>query len=111
LGDFLRIEVFFHRRVGGRADGAEQEEDRVVLDQTAGRLDGFRGAVGVVERQNFNLTAVDAARFIHSIEISARGVSDRAGDRNRTAEWGGLAEPDFGGGGAGIVRLSHRRGG
>jgi hypothetical protein len=76
------IEVFLHRRAGGGAQRAEDGEDLLVLDKAARLLDRLGRAVAVVERDQGDLPAVDAALFVQHLDIGRLGEAER-----------GIAEP------------------
>ncbi len=58
-----------HGGVGGGAERTEHHQHLVLLDQFAGLLDRLRRRIGVVERDEFDLAAVDAAFGIDLLEI------------------------------------------
>ena len=51
-----------------RADGADQGEDLLLLDQLKGIDDGGFGFVGVIDGNQFQLPAVDAAKLVDLVE-------------------------------------------
>ena len=61
LRHLAAVEVFPRRRRAGRAKLLEDAGDALFLDQLAGLLDRLRRAVAVIQRQQLDLAAVDAA--------------------------------------------------
>jgi hypothetical protein len=84
-----------HDGVGRSADGLEQERDMLLLDEAAKLLDRLRRAVAVVDADEGDLTAVDAALIVDHLEIGDFGAANHAIGRSRPAIWHGLADLDF----------------
>src|SRR5207302_9672540 len=79
------IEIALHRRVGRRAERAENAEDLVLLDEPAGLLDRLGRTVAVVERDEIHLTAVDPAGVVDHAVIGRLRPPDRGEGRGRPA--------------------------
>ena len=114
------VEILPDRGVGRGAQGVEQERDLLLLDEAADLLDRLGRTVAVVETDQVDLAAVDAARFVDHLEIGGFGLADHAVGRGRPAIGHGLADLDFGigdpggvvrAGGPGASRQGARRGG
>ena len=79
-----------------RAEAVEHEGDMLLLDETAGLLDRLRRAVAVVEADEIDLAAVDAALIVDHLEIGGLRPADHAVGGGRSAVGDGLAELDLG---------------
>ena len=75
-GTFLRVEIFLHGGVHGRADDLEREQHLVALDELAHLLDGLWRRVGVVILDQVDLAAVDAALVVDHLDIGGLGLAD-----------------------------------
>ena len=95
LRHFLAVEVAMHGVVGGGAERAEHQQHFVLLDQLAGLLDRLRRRVGVVEGDELDLAAVDAAFGVDLLEIGFLRLADDAEAGDRAAVGQGLADADF----------------
>ena len=103
LRDLLALQIFRDRGVVRRAHGREDERHLVALDQPPGLLDRLRRHVAVVERDQVDLTAVDAALRVDHPEIGCLTLAENAKGGDRPAIGHGLADLDFGGGDAGLI--------
>jgi hypothetical protein len=72
LRHLLGVQVVAHCEVGGGADGIEDGEDLVLLDEAPGELDGLGGVVGVVVIAVLDLAAVYAPSGVHVVEVRLR---------------------------------------
>jgi hypothetical protein len=72
------IEILPDRSISRRAKAVEYKGDPLQLDQAAGLLDGLGRAVAVVETDEIDLAAVDAARFVDHPEICDLRSADHA---------------------------------
>jgi len=79
-----------------RADRGKDQRDLVALDQPARLLDRLGRRVAVVERNQIDLAAVDAAALVQHLEIADLALAKRAEGGNRTAIGHGLAYFDLG---------------
>jgi hypothetical protein len=70
-------------RVGRRAQRVEEEQHFFLLDQLARLLDRLGRVVAVVERDEVDLAAVDAAFGVDLVEVGADRLADRAVGRCR----------------------------
>jgi len=102
------IEIFLHRDVRRGADRGEHRQHLVLLDQFAGLLDRLGRRVGVVQTDEFDLAAVDAALVVEHLEIGGLGTRDGAVGRSRPAIGRGIAELDSGLGRARHARQCHK---
>ena len=84
----------------GGADRGEDQRDLVALDQPPRLLHRLRRRVAVVERDQIDLAAVDAAALVEHLEIADLALAERAERRHRPAVGHGLADLDFGRGDA-----------
>jgi hypothetical protein len=89
--------------VVGGADRGEDQRDLVALHQPSRLLRGFRRRIAVIQRNQIDLAAVDAAALIDHPEIADLALAERAERRYRPAIGHGLADPDFGRGDAAHV--------
>ena len=96
LRHLLRLEVLLHRRLAGRAGRAEHEEHAVALDELARLLDGLGRRIGVIERDQVDLAAVDAALLVDHLKIGRVDAAHDAVDRDRARIGHGLADLDLG---------------
>src|SRR5258707_932055 len=94
------IEIFLDGRVRGRAEALEDEGDILLLDQAADLLHRLGRAVAVVQADQIELAAVDAALLVDHVEIGGLGFADGAVSRGRAAMGHGLADLDLAGGDA-----------
>src|ERR1700738_2391373 len=78
------------------ADRREDQRNFIALHQPHGLLHGFRRRVAVIQRDQVDLAAVDAAALIEHLEIADLALAERAERRNRAAIRHGLADLDFG---------------
>jgi hypothetical protein len=77
------------------ADAVENECDAFLFDQTPRLFEGLRRAVGVVDVEEIELAAVDAALLVDHSEVSGLGPPDNAVGGGRPAERDRLAELNF----------------
>ena len=78
------------------ADGVEDREDLVLLDELAGRVDRPRRVVAVVAPEVADLAPEDAAVGVDVLEVGVRARADGAEGRGRAAERDGAADQDLG---------------
>ena len=109
LRDVLALQIFGDRGVMGGADRGEDQRDLVALDQPPRLLHRLRRRVAVVERDQVDLAAVDAAALVDHLEIADLALAERAERRHRPAIGHGLADLDFGCGDA--AHFGRHRGG
>jgi hypothetical protein len=93
------------RRVARRAERLEQGEDLVLLDELAHHLDRLGRAVAVVQRDELDLAAADAARLVDRLEVGVDRPRDRGIGRGRAAVGIGVADLDLGVGHPVVVLL------
>ena len=105
LRHLVGVEIGAGGEVQRRAEHAEHHGHFVLLDQAAGLLDRLRRAVAVVDRNEGDLAAVDAAAVVDHLEEGGFGLADLAVGRGRTAIGDGLTDLDFGVADAGAVFL------
>ena len=67
-----------HGVVGGGPERAEHQQHFVLLDEFSGLLDRLRRRVGVVEADELDLAAVDAAFGVDLLEIGLLRPADDA---------------------------------
>jgi len=96
LRNILALQIFRDRGVMGGADRGEDQRDLVAFDQPSRLLYRLRRRVAVVERDQIDLAAVDAAALVDHLEIADLALAERAEGRDRAAIGHGLADPDFG---------------
>ena len=96
LRDILALQIFGDRGVMGGADRGEDQRDLVALHQPARLLHRLRRRVAVVERDQVDLAAIDAAALVDHLEIADLALAERAERRHRPAIGHGLADLDFG---------------
>ena len=109
LRDVLALQIFRDRGVMRGADRGEDQRDLVALDQPPRLLHRLRRRVAVVERDQIDLAAVDAAALVDHLEIADLALAERAERRDRPAIGHGLADLDFGCGDA--AHFGRHRGG
>ena len=105
LRHLLGVQIFLDRGVGRRAEGVEDHQHLVALDELAHLFDGLRRAVGVVIRDELDLAAVDAAVLIDHLEVGFFGLADDAIGGGGTAVGHDVTDLDFGIGRTGVVLL------
>ena len=103
LRHLVAVEIFCDRRARRRAHGREDEGDAVALDQPPRRFHGLRRRERVVERQQIELAAVDAALLVDLFEIGREHPAGDAERRRRPAIGHGVADLDLGVADAGTV--------
>ena len=91
----LLVDVLVDRRVGRRAQRVEQAEHLVLLDELARHLDRLGRRVAVVERDEGDLAAVDAAGLVDHLPEDLVGLADHAIGRGRTAVGAEVPDLDF----------------
>jgi hypothetical protein len=106
----LALQIFGDRGVMRGADRGEDQRDLVALHQPPRLLHGFRRRVAVVQRNQIDLAAVDAAALVDHLEIADLALAQRAERGYRAAVGHGLADLDFGCGDAAHVGGGQRRG-
>jgi hypothetical protein len=104
-GTFLRVHILVDCGVGRRAVCRKQQQHFFLLDELAHLLDGPGRAVSVVEADELDVAAVDAAVGIDLLEIGELRLAHGAERRHRAAVWMGLADLDLGIGDAWAVLL------
>ena len=109
LRDVLALQIFRDRGVMGGADRGEDQRDLVAFDQPPRLLHRLRRRVAVVERDQIDLAAVDAAALVDHLEIADLALAERTERRDRPAIGHGLADLDFGCGDA--AHFGRHRGG
>ena len=103
MRDFLVVEILPNRDIGEPAERREDERDPFLFDETPRLFDGLRRAVAVVETEEIELAAVDAALFVDHLETRGfRPANETIGGR-WTAVGHGLAKLDLGIGDAGRI--------
>ena len=90
-------------RFGGGAERVEEESDFLLFDKAAHLLDCLRRTVAVVEADQVDLAAVDAAHVVDHLEIGGLGFADHPVGGGWSAIGHGLADLDFRIGDAGRV--------
>ena len=105
----LLVDVFDDRIVGRGADGIDEEQDLLALDQLPDLLHGFRRAVGIVERDVIDLAPIHPAFIVDFLEPGGGRHRARRIGRCRAAERRGGADLDFRVGDAGAVFLLRQR--
>ena len=105
-GTCLEFRILLDGDVGHGSDGADLGKHADILDQLARLLDGFGGAVGIVELGEVDLASVDPALLVEHLEIADHGPSG-AGAKSgcRAAERRRLTELDLGVAGPGAIGL------
>ena len=98
------VQVRLDRLVVRGADGVEDREDLVLLDEPPRLLDGLHGVVGVVVEAVVDLPPVHAALRVHVGEVRLRARADRAERRGLARERNGAADHDLLRSDAGIGR-------
>jgi hypothetical protein len=88
------IEIFLHRDVRRRADGRKHCQHFILLDQLAGLLDRLCRRIAVVQGEELDSAAVDAALVVEHLEVGGFRTRDRAIGRCRPAIGRGVAELD-----------------
>ena len=96
MRDVLALQIFRDRGVMSGADRGEDQRDLVAFDQPSRLLHRLRRRVAVVERDQIDLAAVDAAALVDHLEIADLALAERAERRHRPAIGHGLADLDFG---------------
>ena len=109
LRHLLLVHVLLDRRVGGRAQRVEQAEHLVLLDELAHHLDRLGRAVAVVEGDEVDLAAVDAAGVVDALPVGFDALADHAVGGGRTAVGPAMAELDLGIGCTVVVLLLRER--
>ena len=84
-----------HGVVGRGSERAEHQQHFFLLDQLAGLLDRLRRRVGVIEGDELDLAAVDAAFGVDLLEIGLLRPADDAEAGYRAAIGQRLADADF----------------
>jgi hypothetical protein len=79
----------------GRAERAEHQGHPVLLDQAAGMLHGLGWAVAVVEGDEGEPSAVDAAIVIQHFDVGRLGLAHLRQRRCGAAVRHDVADPDF----------------
>ncbi|MGY4426678.1 hypothetical protein ACVWY2_009127 [Bradyrhizobium sp. JR6.1] len=69
LRDILLVEVFSHGEVARRAERAEHQQHVLTLDEIAGLLDRGLRIGAVIDRDELDLAAIDAAMLVDHVEI------------------------------------------
>src|SRR6185437_16901343 len=105
LRHLLGVHVLVDRRVARRAERLEQREDLLLLDQLAHDLDRLRRAVAVIQADEVDLAAVDAARRVDGLPVGVDRFADRSVGRSGTTIGIGVAELDLGVAGTVVVFL------
>src|SRR5260370_6884433 len=72
------------RRFRRGPERAEQRQHLFLLDQPPRRFNALRSAVGVVQGEELDLAAVDAALFVQHLEISFADTAEHTVQRTRT---------------------------
>jgi hypothetical protein len=75
----------------------KDQRDLVALHQAPRLLHRLRRRVAIVERNQVDLAAIDAAALVQHLEIADLALAERAERRYRTAVGHGLADLDFAG--------------
>ena len=104
------VQVRLDRLVVRGADGVEDREDLVLLDELPRQLDGVHRVVGVVVEAVVDRPPVDAAVRVHVGEVRLRARPDRAERRRLARERDGAADHDLLRRDAGIGRRGGARG-
>jgi hypothetical protein len=104
LGHLLRVQIRLDRRVGVGADGAQGEENLIVLNELAGRLHDLDRVIRVVIGDDVDLAAVDAAFGVDLVHIGRDDLADDAVGRRRPGDGRRDADADFVGGRWSCVR-------
>ncbi len=105
----LLVDVFVDRRVGRCAQRVEQAEHLVLLDELARHLDRLGRRVAVIERDEVDLAAVDAAGVVDHLPEDLVSLADHAIGRRRTAVWAEMTDLDLGIARPVVVLLLSRR--
>ena len=90
------VKVFLDRYVGRRSQRAGYRKNLVRLDEPSCLFERFRRTECVIERDQVNVAAVDAAKVVDHLEIGDLRQAVGGGRRCRAAVIGGGAELDFG---------------
>src|SRR5690349_6169601 len=105
------VEILHDRSIGGRAERAEDRQHLLLLDELAYLLHGARRTVPVIEADELDLAAVDAATLVDHAKESDLRLAVRPISRSGPAVRHRLAELDAGVGDAGAVALLRVSGG
>jgi hypothetical protein len=97
------------RRVGRRAQRVVGAQHLVLLDQLADHFDGLGRAVAVVERDELDHAAVDAAPVIDALPVGLFALADHTVGRRRPAVGIGVTDLDLLVGRAVVVLLLSER--
>ena len=103
LWNFVVVEILPDGEIGGVAKRAKDEGDAFLLDETPRLLDSLRRAVAVVDANQVDFAAVDAALFVNHPEVGRFRPADDAIGRSRPAVGHGLANLDLRAGDPGSV--------
>ena len=92
----LGVHVLLDCGVTGRAQGVEDQQNFIALDQLAGLLDRLRRAVRIIIGDEVDLAAVDAAFGVNLVEVGGFGLSNRCLCGCGTRVRHDVADLDFG---------------
>src|SRR6476661_2729740 len=105
LWNTVLVQVALNRRIGDITQTLKDERDLILLNQAPDLLDGFRRAVTIIEADEIDPAAVDAALLVDHPEVGELCPANRPVSGNRPAIGHGLTDPDFGVSDAGSVLL------
>jgi hypothetical protein len=95
LRHLLLVHVLVDRRVARRAERLEERENLVLLDQLTDHFHRLGRSEAVVERDELDLAAVDATRFVDAPEISVERPANGGVGGGRAAVGIGIADLDL----------------
>ena len=95
LRHLLAVQVAVHRVVGGGAERAEHQQHLLLLDEFSRLLDRLGRRVRIVEADELDLAAIDAAFGIDLLEIGLLRPADDAEAGCRAAIGQRLPDADF----------------
>jgi hypothetical protein len=96
LRHLVLVEVFLHGDIGNGADGPDLGENAIVINELAGLFNRFRRAERILERDQVDLPAVDAALLVQHLEIADHDTAIARKGGRRPAIGNRLAYFDFG---------------
>src|SRR4051812_18825174 len=84
-GTFLALMYLWIAVLVGVPRVPGEQQHLLFFDQLAHLLDGTRRAVPVIEADEVDLAAIDAAAFVHHVEVGSFRASDHAVSGSRSA--------------------------
>ena len=74
----MLVQIALDRSIGEIAQALKDESDLVHLDQTPDLLDCFRRAVAIIQADQIDLAAINAASVVEPLEIGKLCPTNRA---------------------------------